>query len=470
VRLLPHPDPIRDPVRFVDRRLGAAGLLRSTLRYVFPDHWSFMLGELALYSFVMLVATGIFLSLNYVPSDETVTYAGSYAPLAGRQVGAQYDSVLRLVFDVPAGNLIRQTHHWAANVFVVAIALHLARICLTGAFRKPRELNHVVGVTMLALALVEGFLGYSLVDDLLSGMGLAIAYSVAASVPLVGDDAAFLLWGGEYPGSSAFWPRMEIVHVLLIPAAIAVLLSVHLLQVVRQHHTQFPGGPRSERAVVGTPMWAGYALRSIGLFLIVAGLLLLLGGLVQINPVWLWGPYETALSTNGAQPDWYLGWLIGALRLMPGWELTIGDDTLVPNPFWGGALYPLVVFAILYLWPWLDKLLWSGGGRRHELLDRPRDNPRRTAAFAALATWVFTILLAGSVDRLAFRTTISYEGQIWALRIGAIVAPVVVYLVTRRICEELRRRGDHPLRGWSGTVVERTPEGGHAPVRDEQPR
>nr|WP_281381643.1 cytochrome b [Conexibacter arvalis] len=427
-----------------------------------------MLGEIALYAFVMLVATGVFLSLNYVPSDETVTYTGSYAPLQGRTMGAQYESVLRIVFDLPAGNLLRQTHHWAANVFVVAIALHLARICLTGAFRRPRELNYLVGVTMLALALVEGFLGYSLIDDLLSGMGLAIAYSVAGSIPFVGGDLAILFWGGEYPGSSAIWPRMEILHVLLIPVAIGGLLTVHLVQVIRQHHTQFPGGPRGERAVVGTPLWAAYALRSIGLFLIVAGLLLLLGGLVQINPIWLWGPYETALSTNGAQPDWYLGWLIGALRLMPPLEVRFGDYVAVPNPFWGGALYPLVVFGILYLWPWIDKRRW-GDRARHETLDRPRDNPRRTASFAALATWVFVILFAGSVDRFAFRTLISYEAQIWFLRGAAIAGPVVAYLVTRRLCEELRARERHPLRGWSGEVVRARDDGGWAAQPEEAP-
>ena len=457
--LLRRPDPVRDPVRFVDQRLGAASPLRATLRYVFPDHWSFMLGEIALYAFVMLVATGVFLTMYYVPDDQTVTYGGSYLPLQGRTMGAQYDSVLRLVFDVPAGNLMRQTHHWAANVFIVAIALHLARICLTGAFRRPRELNYLVGVTMLALALLEGFLGYSLIDDLLSGMGLAIAYAVAVSIPFVGDDLSFLAWGGEYPGASQFWPRMEIVHVLIVPVTIGALLSLHLVQIIRQHHTQFPGGPRSERAVVGTPMWAGYALRSIGLFLIVAGVLLLLGGLVQINPIWQWGPYETYLSTNGAQPDWYLGWLIGALRLMPPLEVRFGDFTAVPNPFWGGALYPLVVFAILYLWPWIDKRRW-GDRDRHETLDRPRDNPRRTASFAALATWVFVILFAGSVDRFAFRTLISYEAQIWFLRGAALVAPLIAYRVTRRLCGELRARESHPLRGWSGTVVRRTPAGG----------
>ncbi len=461
----PRHDPIREPVRFVDERLGAAPFLKSALRYVFPDHWSFMLGEIALYAFLVLVGTGIFLAFWYVPSDDRVTYAGSYLPLLGREMGRQYQSVMTLVFEVPAGNLIRQTHHWAADVFVMAIVLHVVRIVVTGAFRKPREINYLIGVTMLGMAILEGFLGYSLIDDLLSGMGLAIAYAVLMAVPFVGAPFAFLVWGGQYPGSTHFWSRLEITHVLLIPLAIAALLTLHLAQIARQHHTQFRGrlGPRAEREVVGTPMWPAYALRSVGLLLIVAGVLFLLGGLVQINPIWQWGPYETYLSSNGAQPDWYLGWLIGALRLMPPLEIHPGGYTVVPNPFWGGALFPLIVFGLLYAWPWIDKRRWSDRATHH-VLDRPRDNPRRTAAFAAFLTWVFTAFVAGATDRFYFRSFIPYEAQVWFFRGFWIVGPVVVYAIVRRLCEELRMRETHPLRRWSGTVVTRTPLGGHAPV------
>lgn len=441
-------------VRFVDDRLGAAPGVRKTLRYVFPDHWSFMLGEIALYAFVVLVGTGIFLTFHYEPSDVLTTYQGGYEPLQGRVMSRQYVSVLDLTLNVPAGNLIRQTHHWAANLFVAAIVLHLMRIILTGAFRRPRDLNYVVGVTLLGLAIFEGFLGYSLIDDLYSGMGLAIAYSVALSVPVVGSDFAFLVWGGEFPGVDAFWVRLEIIHVLIVPVLIAALMAVHLSIIVRQHHTQFPGGGRSDRRVVGTPMWPGYALRSIGLLLAVASVLFLLGGLVQINPVWLWGPYETYLSSNAAQPDWYLGWLIGGLRLMPPLELQIGDYTLVPNPFFGGLLFPTLVFAVLYLWPLLDRRFLSDP-RRHNVLDRPRDNPRRTALFLAFLTFVFTVFGAGAMDRVYLGTSIGYQTQLWLFRAAALVLPVVVYVLARRLCEELRERDDHPLRGWTGQVVRR---------------
>jgi ubiquinol-cytochrome c reductase cytochrome b subunit len=451
---------IRRAIAALDQRLGAASPLRRTLRYVFPDHWTFMLGEIAMYCFAILVLTGIFLTFFYVPSDAKLHYQGSYLPLQGTSMSESFASVMHISFDVPAGLLIRQTHHWAADVFVVAIVLHLVRILLTGAYRKPRELNYWVGVTMLGLAIFEGFLGYSLVDDLLSGMGLAIAYSVAMSVPLLGGPLAFLVWNGEYPGTESFWPRLEILHVRVIPAAIGALLALHLAQIVRQHHTQFPA-EGSERVVRGTPAWPGYALRSAGLFLVVAGVLFLLGGLVQINPIWEWGPYAPYLSTNGAQPDWYIGWLIGALRLMPPLEITIGSYTLVPSPFWGGALFPGIVFGLLYLWPALARRLVDDRGR-HNLLERPRDNPKRTALVLAFLVWVFTVFAAGATDRFYFRSFISYEGQVWFFRGFALLVPFLVYFVAKRVCEELRAREgeEHPLRGWEGTLLERNQAGG----------
>jgi quinol---cytochrome-c reductase cytochrome b subunit len=424
-------------VRFLDTRTGSAPLLRRALRYVFPDHWSFLLGEIALYAFVVLVATGIYLTLFFEPSIEDTVYRGSYVPLQGRELSEAYRSVLDISFDVKAGLLIRQTHHWAADVFVVAIVLHLFRIFFTGAFRKPRELTYVVGVLMLFTALLEGFLGYSLADDLLSGMGLAIAYSVAMSFPLVGANLALLLWGGPFPGVPELWPRMYVFHVLVLPVVIAVLISIHLALIVARHHTQFGGRGRTERTLVGLPMMPAYAPRSIGLALAVASVLFLLGGLVQINPVWLWGPYEVSQATNGAQPDWYLGWLIGGLRLVPGFDVVIGDYTLVPNAFWGGAAFPLVLFALLVSWPWLERRL-TGDDTFHNVLDRPRDRAWRTAIGVAIVSWVFLVFVAGSADRVTVLLGIPYTAQIWAYRALVWVVPPAAGLVAWRLCLALQ--------------------------------
>lgn len=445
-------------VRWNEQRVGAAKGIKAALRYVFPDHWSFLLGEISLYSFVVLIGTGIFLTLYYLPGDSQVIYHGSYAPLVGQQMSEAYRSVLNLSFDVPAGLLMRQVHHWAADVFIASIVLHLCRIFFTGAYRKPRDLNYFIGLLMLMLAILEGFAGYSLVDDLLSGMGLAIAYSVAFSIPFVGAQLGYLVWDGPFPGSSSFLPRLEIIHVLLLPAAIAVLITVHLAMIMRQHHSQFPGPGRRERNVVGTPMWPAYALRSIGLFLAVAAVLFLIGGLIQINPIWQWGPFHPYLSENGAQPDWYIGWLIGALRLMPNWEPAIGSHTIVPNPFWGGAFFPLVVFGVMFAWPAIERR-FTGDHRRHDLLDRPRDRPIRTAIGAAFLSWVVIIFAVGSTDRLFYRLHISYHAQIHFWRIGVWVLPIIVFFLTRSACRSLQRSRSHPLRDWQGAVVRRGPGG-----------
>jgi ubiquinol-cytochrome c reductase cytochrome b subunit len=430
---------IRGLVRFLDQRSGTGPLLRKTLRYLFPDHWSFLLGEVALYAFIVLVGTGIFLTLFYEDSTAKVVYHGPYGPLQGQEMTHAYRSVLDLSTNVKAGLLMRQTHHWAANVFVAAIVLHLLRIFFTGAYRKPRELTYWLGLTMLVTALLEGYLGYSLADDLLSGMGLAIGYGVAMSIPFVGANLAELIWDGPFPGSPAFFPRMYIVHVLVIPVLLATLLAAHLALVALKHHTQFRSERRAtERKIVGVPLFPGQTPRSLGLLSAVTGVLFLLGGLVQINPIWLWGPYHTYSSTNGAQPDWYLGWLIGGLRLVPSWDFVIGGYTVVPNPFWGGVALPLIFFGFLYLWPWLERR-FTGDYAYHNLLDRPRDAAARTAIGFVVLTCVFLVFLAGSADRVDVLFWLSYSAQIWVYRVLVFVGPVLAALIAYRVCIELQR-------------------------------
>ena len=429
---------IRRVVRFLDERSGTAPFVRKALRYVFPDHWSFMLGEIALYSFMILVATGIYLTFFFEPSLARIHYDGSYLPLRGHEMTEAYRSTLDISLRVKAGLLIRQTHHWAADVFVAAIVVHMMRVFFTGAFRKPRDLTYYIGLMMLGLALIEGYAGYSLVDDLLSGMGLAIGYSAVLSIPIVGAPLGLLLWGAPYPGDPSFESRLYIAHVLIFPVLIGLLIGLHLALVAARHHTQFIGPRATERRVVGMPTYPAYAPRSLGLLFAVAAVLFLLGGLVQINPIWQWGPYHVADGTNGAQPDWYLGWLIGALRLIPSFDVTIGHYTLVPNPFWGGAAFPLVVFVVLFAWPSLERRV-TGDYGFHNLLDRPRDAPWRTACGVAFFTWIFLVFVAGSADRIFVSFGISYQAQLWAFRVLIWVLPAVALVVTKAVCDELLR-------------------------------
>jgi ubiquinol-cytochrome c reductase cytochrome b subunit len=446
-------------IRWTDERLGSSPLIRKALRYVFPDHWSFLLGEIALYSFIVLVATGTYLALFFSPSSAESVYRGPYLALQGVHVSAAFQSTMDLSFQVPAGLLIRQTHHWAALLFVAAILGHLLRIFFTGAFRKPRDFNYYIGLTLLTLAILEGFMGYSLPGDLLSGMGLAIAYGVTLSIPIVGANLAFLLWGGEFPGSASFEPRLFFLHVFVLPAVIATLIGAHLVIIMRQKHSQFRGPGRRETNVIGTPLWPAYALRALGLMVAVAAVLVLLGGLIQINPIWQWGPYEPWLGTNGAQPDWYLGWLIGALRLMPPLEIHLLNHTWIPNPFFGGVLFPGIVFTTLYAWPFFERRIVGERGR-HDLLDRPRDKPWRTALGAAFFSWVAIIFIAGAADRILVSVGFGYEGQVWFFRVAAFVVPFIVFLLTKRVCEELRATETHPLRSFPGGAVRRIGTGG----------
>ncbi|MFL5714381.1 MAG: cytochrome bc complex cytochrome b subunit, partial [Chloroflexota bacterium] len=342
-------------IGWVDERTGAAELTRTVLRKVFPDHWSFLLGEIALFAYVVLVATGVFLTFFFTADTRPVTYDGPYAPMRGAEVSAAFDSVMRLSFEVRAGLLMRQVHHWAAVVFIVAIVVHVARVFFTGAFRRPREINWLVGLSILMLGLAAGLTGYSLPDDLLSGTGLRITYSVAMSIPLIGPWLAYLLFGGEFPTTELIG-RFYVFHIMLLPALMIGLISAHLLILWLQKHTQFPGGRAREDNVVGRHFWPGQALRSLGLLLLTAAAITLAAGLAQINPVWIYGPFIPSAVSSPAQPDWYLGWLEGALRMGPNWEPTILGVT-IPTLFIPGIVLPAILFGGIALWPFIEARL-----------------------------------------------------------------------------------------------------------------
>jgi ubiquinol-cytochrome c reductase cytochrome b subunit len=438
-----------------DQRYHLAKGLRHQMNKVFPTHWSFLLGEIALYSFIILLLTGVYLTLFFDPSMQEVVYHGSFKNMQGLEMSQAFRTTLDISFDVRGGLFMRQLHHWAALLFMASIVVHMLRIFFTGAFRKPRDLTYYIGLTMLGAALLEGYLGYSMVDDLLSGMGLAIGYAVLMSIPFVGANLAQLVWGDPYPGRHGFESRMYVMHVFLLPILIGTLIALHLALVAARHHTQFRGRSKTERKVVGVPTFPGQTPRSLGLMFGVCAVLFLLGGLVQINPIWQWGPYHVADATNGAQPDWYLGWLIGALRLVPNFDVTIGHYTLVPNPFWGGAGFPLVVFGVLYLWPWLERKV-TGDAAFHNLLDRPRDAPWRTAIGVGFFVWIFMVFVAGSADRLYVLFGISYGAQIWAYRVLIWALPIVAVIVTKRLCEELVA-GEQVERRRKAAEAEATP-------------
>jgi len=463
-------NPVARVYRFVDDRLGISHFTGKALGKVFPDHWSFMIGEIAMYCLVILIVTGVYLTFFFVPATKEVVYDGAYAPLRGVEMTQAYASTLDISFEVRAGLVMRQMHHWAALVFVAAIVVHLCRVFFTGAFRRPRELNWIVGVTLLVLAILNGFFGYSLLDDLLSGTGVRVAYSIALAVPVAGTWLAFLVFGGEFPNTE-FITRFYILHVLIVPALIVGLLTAHLAMVWRQKHTQFRGPGRTEGNIVGSRLWPQYAVKSVGLFLLVSAVLALLGGVVQINPVWLYGPYkatQAAAATSGSQPDWYMGWVDGALRIMPPWEIRAFGHTIA-NPFFPGVLMPSLTFGVLYLWPFLERR-FTRDKDPHNLLDRPRDAPLRTALGAATLAFYGILLLAGGNDVLAGIFRIAPEDITNAFRVLVFAVPLAVFFVTRNVCRSLARDDFHPTEPPAGGHIVRTATGGFETVGEEGDR
>ena len=451
-----------------DRFHGARGM-RTFMKKIFPDHWSFMLGEIALWSFVILLLTGTFLALFFVPSMSDVTYHGSYTKLNGISMSQAYQSTLRISFDVRGGLLIRQIHHWAADLFMVAIMAHMIRVFFTGAYRKPREINWLIGVTLFMLGMLEGLFGYSLPDDQLSGAGLRILEGVVQGVPIVGTYGAYFLFGGPFPGNSIV-PRMYILHVLLIPGVILALITAHLFIMVHQKHTQMPGLGNTEGNVRGQPFFPYFMAKGQAWFFFIFSALVILATFAQINPVWLYGPYTPVAISSASQPDFYMGILEGALRVFPAWEWnflghTVTFSVLIP------ALVPIgLIFTGAALWPFFEQ--WATGDRSwHNINDRPRNAPIRTATGISAITFYGVLWAEGANDVIADKLQVPLYTITWIARVLVIVGPAVAFWLTRRICLGLQRKDAQEVaHGYESGIIRQLPNGAfievHQPLSD----
>jgi quinol---cytochrome-c reductase cytochrome b subunit len=454
--------------RFFSDRLNSASFVRKSLNHVFPDNWTFMFGEIALYSFITLVITGSYLGFFFKPGDTQVTYNGSYVPLHGVPMSEAYASTVHISFDIRGGLLIRQMHHWAALVFIAAIMLHACRIFFTAAFRRPREINWLIGIGLLLIALVEGFCGYSLPDDLLSGTGLRIAYSITQSVPVIGSWAAYFLWGSEFPGD-AINDRLFFIHVLIIPGILIALLAAHLGIVWHQKHTDFGGTGKVESRVAGSRVYPEYAMKSMGLFALLTASLAALGGLAQINPIWLYGEYDPATASSGSQPDWYVGFLEGGLRLMPGWEFRWAGVSIPFNVFIPAVVLPLTFFGLMASYPFVEAKL-TRDKLYHDQLDRPREHPVRTGVGAAALMFYGVLFAAGGDDVLARTFNVSVNGLVWFMRVTLFVLPIITYKITASWCRGLAAedRGRERYGVETGYLV-RMPDGHFAELYQPAP-
>jgi ubiquinol-cytochrome c reductase cytochrome b subunit len=448
----------------VDERFQVATPLRGILNKVFPDHWSFLLGEIALFSFIILLLTGTFLTLFFDPSMKEVAYQGAYPALRGTEMSAAYESSLRLSFEVRGGLFVRQMHHWAALLFVAAIVVHMARIFFTGAFRKPRETNWAIGVTLFLLGFLAGFTGYSLPDDGLSGTGLRIASAIMLSIPVIGTWLSASVFGGEFPGELIIG-RFYIIHVLLIPAALVALITVHLALIFKQKHTQWPGPMRTNTNVVGERFVPRYVLKQGGFFMAVFGVISLMAGLFQINPIWLFGPYRASEVSSASQPDWYVMFMDGLVRLMPAWQITLpiyiggGHGYSIPPLFWPAVVGLGALTTVPMFYPFIEARR-TKDHRIHNLLERPRDAPERVGVGAMAFTFFFVATLSGGNDVIADKFHISLNAMTWAGRLGLLLGPPLMYFIAVRVCLGLQQHDREVLaHGVETGIIRRAPDG-----------
>jgi len=448
---------------YLDERTSLSGFVKELGRKIFPDHWSFMLGEIALWSFVVVLLSGTFLTFFFQASMVPTHYAGAFIPMRGVEMSAALDSTLRLSFDIRGGLLVRQIHHWAALVFVAGIGVHMLRIFFTGAFRKPRELNWVIGFILFILAMAEGFTGYSLPDDLLSGNGLRIIDGMIKGLPVIGTWTSFLLFGGEFPGNQIVG-RLYTLHILLLPAILVGLLVLHLMLMVINKHTQFAGPARSNSNVVGYPMMPVYMSKMGGFFFITFGVIVLIASLFTINPIWNYGPYDPSPVSAGTQPDWYIGFADGALRLVPPhlefvWlDHTWSFNIIIPVLVLGLFIVLVLIYPFIEAWVTGDK-------REHHIAQRPRNAATRTAIGAAGVTFYAVLWAAAGSDIIATHFSLTMEGVIHTLQALLILGPIIAYFVTKRICLALQKKDrEIVLHGYESGRIVRLPGGEYIEV------
>ena len=450
------------------------GLLRSgarPLRRSQADHWSFLFSQIAVYSFVVALVTGVFLFIFFKPSMTGVVYHGSYHELSGVRMSEAYKSVLEISFDVRGGLLMRQIHHWAALTFVAAVCVQLLRLYFAAAFRRPRSLHWLIWVTLLLLGMAVGWTGTILPDDMLSSGSLDVLQGVLESIPVVGTHLMLGVFGGAAPGHRII-PRLYWLHVLL-PAAMVGLFVLRRRLVRRHGHPRFPGPAGSGRpgSLQNAP-----AAASLAVVFATCGVLALLGTLAQISPIWLYGPYQPGAISAGATPDWYMGFLDGALRIMPGWEIRVAGHPLILAVLVPGLIIPGVFFTLLAAYPLLERRL-TGDQAVHHFLDRPRDAATRTAVGAAGITFYGLLWAAAANDQIAYHIGLDLYAVTWFFRIAVLAGPPLAYTLTQRICLGLTRR-ERDVAGHgrpTGRIV-MSPDGGFSeitgpvrPVREEGP-
>ncbi|HEU4808688.1 MAG TPA: cytochrome b N-terminal domain-containing protein [Homoserinimonas sp.] len=433
-----------------------------------PLHWSNLFGVVAFACVTVLFVSGFILMFFYTPSGELVTYRGSYAPLNGMEVSKAFDSTMAISFEIRGGLLLRQLHHWAALLLPAAIIMQLLVMFFTGGFRRPRRASWVMLFLLLIVALAGGWSGYALPDDMLSGSGLRIVQGIAQGIPVIGTWISMLLFGGEFPG--LIIERLYPIHILVVPVVQVLLLAGRAWWSYVHKPAQFAAPGRSEDNVVGVPLLPNAATRAAGLFAMVVGVLMVIAATVTISPTWVYGPADPGNASAGSQPDWYTGFLDGALRLVPPrWEFewlgyTWTLAVIVPLAVVGGFLVLVAVYPLIEGWITRDR-------RDHHILDRPRNAATRTALGVAGMAFYGVLWGAASADIVATEFGLALESVITGFQIALLVGPVIAFEVTHRVCLALQKKDrETVLHGYPTGRIVRLPGGEyvdvHHPVND----
>jgi ubiquinol-cytochrome c reductase cytochrome b subunit len=414
------------------RRLGAV------LRRDRDDRWAAMFGQLAGYSFVVAVITGILLLPFFHPSMATVVYHGPYAKLDGVPVSRAFRSVLAISFQVRGGLLVRQVHHWSADVFVAAICLRLVRVFTRGRWSGLALRRWLIWVTLLPVGMLTAYSGTILPDDGLSGGSLGVITGVLLSVPMIGTHLVWWVFGGSPPGhlviGRAYW-----VHIVVLPALTGALLLLSFRPPLRR--------PRRLR-------WPGLGwvrrVRVNPLLPLTCGVLVLLGTVAQINPVWLIGPDQPGSISAGAVPDWYMGFLDGPLRLMPAWEVPVAGHRLALDVLVPGLLLPFLFFTGLAVYPVVDRRFGN-----------------RAAAGAAGITFYGLLLAAASNDQIAYHLQVPLYVVTWTFRVAVLAGPVAAFVITRIAGQAMAaRRRDEQQHGRETGRIVMNPRGGYTEIHE----
>lgn len=407
---------------------------QTFLGKAFPADDSFLLGEVAIFSFVIVVLSGIFLGTFYEPSSADVAYQGAVSQFQGEQMPAAFVSVLNITYGIPFGMFVRRIHHWGAHLFIASLGLHMLRVFFTGAYRNPREINWVVGSLLAILAMLASYTGYSLPYDEFATTATGIGYNIALSIPLIGDFIAELLFAGEFPASGTI-PRLYFLHVLLIPLAILLLLAAHMFILMTQKHTE--GRRSSEDAdgadveeeddsvIIGLPLYPNQAAVSVLVFSLTAATIAFLAGFLPVHNIAAYGPNDPASTPAIVMPDWFLMWFYGFLKIIPS-SFTFHVVGIEFNTeFWGGVFFPAIVFAVLIFWPFIDQ----SDEERHFSAD-PLSRPIPTAIGVGAIVLVLVASLAGMNNLLATALGMSVGAVTPILTILVIVLPIIAAVLT----------------------------------------